>query len=67
MPDDMMTLAEGEALTADEVAAMLQVSKNTVYNLVKRDELASYHVGHKMRFTRADVQNYVARSRRQKA
>lgn len=67
MPDDMMTLAEGEALTADEVAAMLQVSKNTVYNLVKRDELASYHVGRKMRFTRADVQNYVARSRRQKA
>lgn len=67
MPDDMMALAEGEALTADEVAAMLQVSKNTVYNLVKRDELASYHVGRKMRFTRADVQNYVARSRRQKA
>ena len=67
MPDDMMALAEGEALTADEVAAMLQVSKNTVYNLVKRDELASYHVGRKMRFTRADVQNYVARSRKQKA
>lgn len=67
MPDDMMALAEGEALTADEVAAMLQASKNTVYNLVKRDELASYHVGRKMRFTRADVQNYVARSRRQKA
>lgn len=34
---------------------------------MKRDELASYHVGRKMRFTRADVQNYVARSRRQKA
>lgn len=67
MPDEMMMLAENEALTADEVASMLQVSKNTVYNLVKRDELASYHVGRKMRFTRADVLNYVARSRKDKA
>lgn len=49
------------ALTADEVAAILRVSKNTVYNLVKRDELAAYHVGRKMRFSRDDVANYVAR------
>lgn len=51
-----------DALTADEVAAMLRVSRNTVYNLVKREELASYHVGRKMRFARADVENYIARS-----
>ena len=49
------------ALTADEVAAILRVSKNTVYNLVKREELAAYHVGRKMRFSRDDVANYVAR------
>lgn len=67
MPDEMILLSEKESLTADEVAQILQVSKNTVYNLVKRDELASYHVGRKMRFTRADVQNYISRARRHKA
>lgn len=57
-------MALDDALTADDVAAMLRVSRNTVYNLVKRDQLASYHVGRKMRFTRADVENYIARSAR---
>lgn len=55
-------MPEVDALTADEVAQMLRVSRNTVYNLVKRDELASYHVGRKMRFARADVENYIART-----
>ena len=54
-------MSESGALTADEVAAILRVSKNTVYNLVKREELAAYHVGRKMRFSRDDVANYVAR------
>lgn len=67
MSEEAGLIAKDEALTADEVAQLLQVSKNTVYNLVKRDELASYHVGRKMRFTRADVQNYIARARRQRA
>lgn len=55
-------MPEVDALTADEVAQMLRVSRNTVYNLVKRDELASYYVGRKMRFARADVENYIART-----
>lgn len=53
----------GDALTAEDVAAMLQVSKSSVYKLVKADELASYYVGRKLRFTSADVENYIARSR----
>lgn len=53
---------QDDALTADDVAVLLRVSRNTVYNLVKRDQLASYHVGRKMRFTKADVENYIARS-----
>lgn len=57
-------MPSNDALTADEVAGILQVSKNTVYNLVKRDELASYHIGRKMRFTMGDVENYIARSKR---
>lgn len=55
-----------DALTADEVAGLLQVSRSSVYKLVKADELASYHVGRKMRFTMGDVENYIARSKRAK-
>lgn len=53
-----------DALTAEEVADLLQVSRSTVYKLVKADELASYHVGRKMRFTMGDVENYIARAKR---
>ncbi|HIY82424.1 MAG TPA: helix-turn-helix transcriptional regulator [Candidatus Rubneribacter avistercoris] len=53
-----------DALTADEVAGLLQVSRSTVYKLVKADELASYFIGRKMRFTMADVESYISRSKR---
>lgn len=56
-----------DALTAEDVAGVLQVSRSSVYKLVKTDELASYYVGRKLRFTMADVENYIARSRRAKA
>ncbi len=56
-----------DALTAEDVAEILQVSRSSVYKLVKSDELASYYVGRKLRFTMADVENYIARSRQAKA
>ena len=52
-----------DALTAVEVAEMLNIAKNTVYVLVKRGELDCYMVGRKMRFTYDDVQKYINRSR----
>ena len=51
------------ALDAGEVAAILQVSRNTVYNLVKAGLLTSYNVGRKMRFTMRDVEAYIAHAR----
>jgi len=47
------------ALTAEEVAQRLRISKNLVYELRNRGELAGYTVGRKLRFTAADVQRYV--------
>jgi len=47
------------ALTADEVAQRLRISKNMVYELRNRGELAGYTVGRKLRFSTADVQRYV--------
>ena len=52
-----------DAMTAVEVAEMLNIAKNTVYVLVKRGELDCYMVGRKMRFTYDDVQKYINRSR----
>lgn len=52
-----------QALVADDVAQMLDVSKNTVYSLAKEGKLASYRVGRKLRFTLDDVQAYIAGSK----
>ena len=49
---------DDDALTADEVAEMLRVSKNSVYRLAQSGELASYRVGRKLRFTLRDVEAY---------
>lgn len=38
---------DGDALTAEEVAEMLRVSKNSVYRLAQSGVLASYRVGKK--------------------
>ena len=49
---------DDDALTAEEVAEMLRVSKNSVYRLAQSGELASYRVGRKLRFTLRDVETY---------
>jgi putative molybdopterin biosynthesis protein len=46
-------------LTADDVASILQVNKNTVYGLAKAGDLRSYSVGRKLRFDLEDVQAYI--------
>jgi len=52
-----------DALTAEEVAEILQVNKNTIYNLVKASKINSYNIGRKIRFTMKDVQAYIAQSK----
>ncbi len=52
------------SLNAQDVADMLNIARNTVYELVKRGELNSYTVGRKMRFTADDVDQYIRRSKR---
>jgi putative molybdopterin biosynthesis protein len=56
-------MTEQTALTAQDVADLLRIAKNTVYELVKRGELNHYKVGRKMRFTQSDVDIYIANSR----
>lgn len=46
------------ALTPLEVAEILKISKNTVYELIKRGELNAYKVGNKVRVDLSDVEIY---------
>lgn len=51
-------------LTPLEVAEILKISKNTVYELVKRGELNSYRVGNKVRIEMKDIDEYKNKSRK---
>ena len=55
-----------ETLTALEVAELLKITKNTVYELVKRGELPAYKVGKKLRIDKIDVDNYINSQKRPK-
>lgn len=47
------------SLTPLEVAEMLKITKNTVYELIKREELPSYKIGKKIRIDLHDVEDYI--------
>ena len=49
-------------LTVAEVAAMMRVSKMTVYRLVHNGELAAVRVGRSFRVTEEDANEYLRRS-----
>lgn len=47
------------SLTPVEVAELLKITKNTVYELIKRGELPSYKIGKKIRVDMHDVEDYI--------
>jgi putative molybdopterin biosynthesis protein len=53
-----------DALTVEDVAALLNVSKSGVYSLIKDERIGFYKVGRKIRFTEAQVHDYIGRSER---
>lgn len=56
-------MADRNALSTQEVADMLKVSKSTIYDMIKKGEIKSYKVGRKVRFTEADVKEYITNSK----
>ena len=56
-------MSQNKALSTQEVADILHVSKSTIYDLIRRGEIHSYKIGRKVRFTQDDVDAYIARSR----
>lgn len=53
---------QNTVLTTQEVADMLKIAKNTVYELIKRGELNSYKAGKKVRIDLKDVLEYKERT-----
>jgi putative molybdopterin biosynthesis protein len=52
-----------KALTAEDVAERLHVSKSGVYALIKSGGIGFYKVGRKIRFTESDVRDYIEKSK----
>jgi excisionase family DNA binding protein len=50
-------------LTIGEVAALLGVSRGTVYTLLRRGELAQIRVGERARFEPSTIREYLERHR----
>jgi len=51
-------MQEEISLTPEEVARILKIARNTVYELIKRGELPAYRVGRKFRVDLKDVETY---------
>ena len=58
----MSSLSEVRFLTVQEVAAIMRVSKMTVYRLVHGGELPAVRVGRSFRVTEDDVNEYLRKS-----
>lgn len=56
-------MSDNSALTPQEVADILKIAKNTVYELIKRGELNAYRVGKKVRVDAKDVDEYKNRTK----
>ena len=62
MPPNESDLSESKFLTIAEVAAMMRVSKMTVYRLVHGGELPALRVGRSFRVLEQDVDEYLRKS-----
>jgi putative molybdopterin biosynthesis protein len=51
------------SLTPQQVAGILNIAKNTVYELIKRGELNAFRIGNKMRIEHADIESYKLKTR----
>lgn len=59
---DALAMGGNQTLCVDDVMRMLQVSRNTVYKLVRTGELPSFRVGRQLRFTYQDVMQRLSSS-----
>lgn len=56
-------MSENASYTPEEVAKILKISKFTVYEMIKRGDLAAYHIGRKVRVEAPDLDMYIQKSK----
>lgn len=56
-------MSESTAYTPEEVAKILKISKYTVYEMIKRGDLAAYRIGRKVRVEAPDLEQYIQKSK----
>jgi excisionase family DNA binding protein len=61
-PSDLPVLGEVRFLTVAEVAAMMRVSKMTVYRMLHAGELPAARVGRSFRVPQSAVDDYLRRA-----
>ncbi len=47
---------DNDTLTVPEVAQVLRVSRQTIYNMIRTGKLPHFRVGTKVRFNRTDIE-----------
>ena len=52
-------MASGPLLSRQQVADKLNVSRATVYRLIRAGEIRAYRIGHSIRVAQVDLENYV--------
>lgn len=57
--DDVATHADGDVLSVDDVAALLQVGRNAIYESVGRNEIPHRRIGKQIRFSRRAVMRWL--------
>ncbi len=50
--------------TPEEIAKLLKITRFTVYEMIKRGDLAAYRIGRKMRIEAPDLDAYIKRSKK---
>lgn len=58
--------AEPILYTIEEAARLLRLSRTTLYELMWNDELVPFRVGRRIRFTRAELERFVAEASRRR-
>jgi len=56
-------LSDTVSYTPEEVAALLKISRFTVYEFIKRGELTAYHIGRKLRIEEADLDIFMKKAK----
>lgn len=56
-------MTETVSYTPEEVAQILKITRFTVYEMIKRGDLAAYRIGRKMRVEAPDLDRYIAKSK----